>query len=1014
MGMSQVDVRVAIVGAGPRGLWAAEELLGQAWDHGVHVAVDVWDDRRPGAGAAYGPEQPDHWTLNVSSRIVSSGLGTFDDWRRGIADAEQGPFPPRSLVGRFFAESWECLLATARRRADSGCTVRVIPERVTVLRRADGEHSTGWTVNGRGYDHVLLATGHAPSWPGALPATVAGASGPVPVVGVYPSDGLRTVAPGAVVDVRGAALTFVDAVLELTAGRHGTFLPAEVGVTYRPSGAEPSAIRPVSRSGRFMTVKPDPASPLADLRPAEVLGVADRRVRTSRTTGELQEALACAADRLLTTAGGRPAPEQVRTIISGTDWSAVSDPVAELRQSWAVATGRAAPDAAWAVGHAWRILYPAVVWRTSYGRRRPLAGFDALARTLERVAFGMTPPNAARLLALLDAGIVHPPVRAAVGTLDPPADVVVDAVIPPAGLGPGTLAANIPELSPGARAGDAGDTGDTGDTAATGWVDEDGHVRGVEQLAVIGRDAEGVLIGADSLDRSGGTGDAVGSGDAVIPRWARRVVAHHRRRHLDKPGAEGTVPLTARLEPWAVSLLSDGGRCRSLVEDHGSPVNVLRTVPMVRNMAELRDAGANAGVDTRVFYARKANKALCFVDTAVQAGHGVDVASERELQQVLDRGVPGDRVILSAAVKPDRLLRLAVDHGVTVSVDTVAELTRLRKLGEPGSGTGGRRPRVAPRIAPDPSRLPPTRFGERVHVWADTLSSTVDTVDTVDVVGVHLHLHGYSAADRLTALEDALGLIDTVVELGHRPTFVDLGGGVPMSYLDDEAEWEDFRCARQAMVDGTGEPFTWKSDPLTSTYPFHQAPVRADWLRELLRGQVNRRRQQETAASALVRRGLRLHLEPGRSVLDGCGVILARVAFLKDRSDGVPLVGVEMNRTQCRTTSDDILVDPLLVRVHGGHGTTPERAPGAEGFLVGAYCIEDEVIIRRRLRFPEGISTGDVIAIPNTAGYFMHILESASHQIPLAVNVVLEADGTARVDGIDGIDEPQATDFRYR
>ena len=128
-------------------------------------------------------------------------------------------------------------------------------------------------------------------------------------------------------------------------------------------------------------------------------------------------------------------------------------------------------------------------------------------------------------------------------------------------------------------------------------------------------------------------------------------------------------------------------------------------------------------------------------------------------------------------------------------------------------------------------------------------------------------------------------------------------------------------------------------------------------------------------------RSLRLHLEPGRSLLDGCGVILAEVAFVKERSDGLPLVGLAMNRTQCRTTSDDYLVDPILV-------TDRTEGEEVEAFLVGAYCIEDELILRRRIRFPRGVEPGEVIGIPNTAGYFMHILESASHQIPLAKNVV--------------------------
>ena len=40
-------------------------------------------------------------------------------------------------------------------------------------------------------------------------------------------------------------------------------------------------------------------------------------------------------------------------------------------------------------------------------------------------------------------------------------------------------------------------------------------------------------------------------------------------------------------------------------------------------------------------------------------------------------------------------------------------------------------------------------------------------------------------------------------------------------------------------------------------------------------------------------------------MLDGCGMTLARVMFRKHTSDGVPLVGLAMNRTQVRSTSAD-------------------------------------------------------------------------------------------------------------
>ncbi|RRO87545.1 hypothetical protein CXF30_07245 [Corynebacterium bovis] len=313
-GPGPAPVTVAVVGAGPRGLWAAECLADEARAHRVPVAVDVVDDAPPGAGAAYGPGQPDHWTLNVDSRIVRTGVGTFADWARrhgpgagaggagGPGDAGQPtgdagdgnaagdagqttgdgnaagdagqttgdavPFPPRSVVGDFLADSWRALAADPDRAP--WFTLRHVRRRVRDVRQVAG----GWSVDGVTYDDVLLATGHAATWPGALPRY--GERGDradgdrrdrrVRTVGVYPPDGLRSIPAGARVLVRGAALTFIDAALELTVGRGGRFVGTGTGLTYRPGGGEPAVIRPVCRSGRFMEVKPDPRGRLAGIR----------------------------------------------------------------------------------------------------------------------------------------------------------------------------------------------------------------------------------------------------------------------------------------------------------------------------------------------------------------------------------------------------------------------------------------------------------------------------------------------------------------------------------------------------------------------------------------------------------------------------------------------------------------------------------------------------------------------------------------------------------------------------
>lgn len=84
------------------------------------------------------------------------------------------------------------------------------------------------------------------------------------------------------------------------------------------------------------------------------------------------------------------------------------------------------------------------------------------------------------------------------------------------------------------------------------------------------------------------------------------------------------------------------------------------------------------------------------------------------------------------------------------------------------------------------------------------------------------------------------------------------------------------------------------------------------------------------------------------------------------------------------------------------NNTDEDRAQAIEGYLVGAYCTESELISLRRFRFPKGVAVGDLLVFPNTAGYLMHFLESRSHQFPLAKNVVIDDQGMAELDRIEG------------
>lgn len=560
----------------------------------------------------------------------------------------------------------------------------------------------------------------------------------------------------------------------------------------------------------------------------------------------------------------------------------------------------------------------------------------------------------------------------------------------------------------------------------------------------------------------------------------------------------GALPLTARLEPWMERLVNNPEECAQLIKAHGSPVNVHEFSALKRNIDELKEAAGQAGVQLNVYVARKANKTLGLIDAARNCGAGVDVASKRELEQCLDRGVPGSRIILTAAVKSPSALVSALEAMAIISVDNVDELEVVTDLAE----ERGIEAQVALRLAVTAPNVAPTRFGMPADTWAFALTQ-LGSRRPLKVRGVHFHLNGYSADERVLGLREALSLVDRLKAAGHQPTFIDIGGGIPMRYLEDPQQWNAFWTGVQAgtvpqqntvppapataqilplaaspaeqnqtdpavpntavpntavpntvatscwglplpttavaeepaplaQLTDSGAPTegaaqgiptqatsdsapalatqtlatqtlatravtspTWRGDtlglvdptaerPSPQTYPFYQASVRGPWLSHVLAGEgLN---PATTIAQELIHRDLELRCEPGRAVLDGCGMTLAEVAFRKEASDHTPLVGLFMNRTQLRTTSADLLVDPIHVRPSNASAPVPV----GRGFLVGAYCIEDELIIRRAMDFPQGVARGDIFAFPNTAGYFMHIVESASHQLPLAANLVFD------------------------
>ena len=211
--------------------------------------------------------------------------------------------------------------------------------------------------------------------------------------GVFPVErrlSRDAVAPGATVAIRGFALTFIDAALALTEGAaaRSSRLDHPYRLRYLPGGDDAGVIFPFSRTGGPCSPSPGRRR---SARPALGALAAQGRARIADLAGavdllgELLPILRRSPARTWPPRRGettQPAHRAGPPARRGRRRRRrVDEPTAGRgdRAIAGVAPGCARPTCAWALGHTWRALYPAIVVapRRRRARRARLAGVPA-------------------------------------------------------------------------------------------------------------------------------------------------------------------------------------------------------------------------------------------------------------------------------------------------------------------------------------------------------------------------------------------------------------------------------------------------------------------------------------------------------------------------------------------------------------------------------------------------------------------------------------------------------------
>ena len=454
---------------------------------------------------------------------------------------------------------------------------------------------------------------------------------------------------------------------------------------------------------------------------------------------------------------------------------------------------------------------------------------------------------------------------------------------------------------------------------------------------------------------------------------------------------------------WIKSFTKDKDHIKALLSKYNSPINVHNMLPFEENYREFAAVFEKFSLHYKVFFARKANKSIAFVREAKRLGFGVDTASYNELLECLKAKLSPDEITLTAAVKEEKLIRLAVEHNVPIVIDNLDECEQVQRIAEEMEKSVSVGIRIGGFLYNGAHLY--SRFGFSPQVAVGLIADNMgegNKFSRLQFAGFHFHLNGYSTSQRAEALLQTIECVDKLKEHFISTQFIDIGGGFLINYLEKEAQWEYFHTELKKAVVGDREPITFRNDSLgmhliegklhgePKVYPYFNKIPRALFLNEIL---TYKDASGNPVHSLLKERNIEIRIEPGRSLLDQAGITIARVAFRKEDIEKTLLIGLEMNRTQLFSSSMDFLLDPIVV-----HQNMDPNAEPVAGYLVGAYCLEQELILKRKITFQQMPEVGDMICFVNTAGYMMHFYESEAHLFELAKNLVAEEDnGTFKV-----------------
>jgi len=372
-----------------------------------------------------------------------------------------------------------------------------------------------------------------------------------------------------------------------------------------------------------------------------------------------------------------------------------------------------------------------------------------------------------------------------------------------------------------------------------------------------------------------------------------------------------------------------------LAHHAGTPAYVYSANAILKNYRAYTEAFGD--LPHSVCYAVKANSTLGVLSLLAKAGAGFDIVSGGELYRVLQAGGDPARVVFSGVGKTREEVDYALRSGIhSFNCESEAELALIDAMATRLGVKAGFSIRVNPDV--DAVTHPYISTGLSQHKFGIAIQEAAQVYErsrrfrslAAEGVSCHIGSQILDPSPLLEAVDRVLALATRLRDQGHPIRHLDLGGGLGVAYHEGE-----------------------------------QAPPIAGYV-DCLRSRVRQS-------------GLKVMVEPGRSIVGPAGVLLTRVLYRKKNGEKeFIVVDAAMND----------LLRPSLYRAH--HEIVPLRRSGLPPVIadvVGPVCETGDFLARDREMV--NAMPGDYLAVC-TAGAYGFVLSSNYNSRPRVPEVLVD------------------------